>query len=157
MAARENNLLQGRVGQPMNGGDSPGGLTLGGGPSTTDCSLGLTLVKLWDSSSGDTMWRQEPADVQILASVRRLGTFGEMLISAAVQRTRMSSCALSNCYRIVSAPRARPPLPLRHAHHRPFCRIFESLKLSSVGHGWWKLVFRFYRGFRLACVAFASP
>jgi hypothetical protein len=31
MAAVANTLLQGRVGQRMDGGDSPGGLTLGGG------------------------------------------------------------------------------------------------------------------------------
>jgi hypothetical protein len=45
-------------------------------------------MKPWDSSSGDTVWRQEPAGVQILAGIRRLGTFGGNLISAAVQRTR---------------------------------------------------------------------
>lgn len=58
MAAGEAALLQGRVGQQINGGVQAGGLRLGGGSPGTNFLLGLGVVKRWDSHADDRMWRQ---------------------------------------------------------------------------------------------------
>jgi hypothetical protein len=60
MAAGAVALLQGMVGQHINGGVQPGHLTLGGGPSATAFLLGLGVVKPWDSNVSGRVEGQEP-------------------------------------------------------------------------------------------------
>jgi len=155
MAARENDLLQGRVGQPMNGGfagwPNAWGWTLNDGLlARIEIHETVGFVLRRHSVAPGTGGHADLGGHSSSWNIRREPHFGSRAAN------EMSRCALSSCYRSTCSPAYRP-LPLRHAHHRPFCHILESLKLSSVGHGWWTLLFRFYRSFRLAFVAFASP